>query len=53
MYALTKRFIANNAGATAIEYGLIAGLIGISIIGVMQTLGVSLVATFVLVEASL
>jgi pilus assembly protein Flp/PilA len=36
---LLKRIGADNAGATAIEYGLILGLIAIAALGVMQNLG--------------
>lgn len=32
-------FIRNESGATAIEYGLIAGLIAVVIIGALQLLG--------------
>jgi len=33
------RFLADQSGATAIEYGLIAGLIAIAIVGGIATLG--------------
>ena len=33
------RFLADESGATAIEYGLIAGLIGVVIITAVRTLG--------------
>ncbi len=36
---ILKRFIANESGATAIEYGLIAGLISVVIIGAVTALG--------------
>jgi pilus assembly protein Flp/PilA len=35
------RFVQNRSGATAIEYGLIAGLICIAIVGGATTLGQS------------
>jgi pilus assembly protein Flp/PilA len=33
------RFLSNENGATVIEYGLIAGLIAIGLIGVLQIIG--------------
>lgn len=41
-----KRFLSNERGATAIEYGLIAALIGVAIIGAVTTVGGSLQGTF-------
>ena len=41
-----KNFIANESGATAIEYGLIAALIAVVAIGAMTTIGQNLTATF-------
>jgi len=32
MMSLAKRYAADESGATALEYGLIAGLIGLSIV---------------------
>lgn len=43
---LLKKFAADESGATAIEYGLIAALISVVIIGVVATLGGQLQATF-------
>ena len=37
-----KRFAKDESGATAIEYGMIAGLISVVIIGTITTLGTSL-----------
>lgn len=34
-----RTFLADEAGVTAIEYGLIAGLIAVVIIGALTTLG--------------
>ncbi|MBX9741261.1 MAG: Flp family type IVb pilin [Beijerinckiaceae bacterium] len=39
MHNLFRRFLANESGATAIEYGLIAGLIAVVIIGSVTALG--------------
>ena len=41
-----KRFVANESGATAIEYGLIAGLISVVIITVVTTLGTNIKGKF-------
>ena len=45
MQALRK-FALDETGATAIEYGLIASLIAIAIIGAVSALGNGLTATF-------
>ena len=41
-----RKFIKNNKGATAIEYGLIAALIAVAAIAAMQGLGNQLTKTF-------
>jgi len=41
-----RKFIKNNKGATAIEYGLIAALIAVAAITAMQGLGTSIRTTF-------
>jgi len=41
-----RRFIKDQAGVTAIEYGLIAALIAVVIIGAVTALGTSLQGTF-------
>jgi pilus assembly protein Flp/PilA len=43
---LLTRFAADESGATAIEYGLIAGLIAVGIIVAATTLGGSLSSLF-------
>lgn len=48
-----KRFVGDESGATAIEYGLIASLIAVAIIGAVTTLGTKLTTTFGSVSASL
>ena len=40
------RFLRNDSGATAIEYGLIAALISVAIVTVLGTVGTNLNATF-------
>lgn len=44
--SLIARFGKDESGATAIEYGLIAGLISVAIIGVVLILGEDLRDTF-------
>lgn len=46
MKNLVSRFAKNESGATAIEYGLIATLIAIAIIGAATTLGTNLSGKF-------
>ncbi len=48
-----RAFVKNEAGATAIEYGLIAALIGVVIITAVTTLGTKLTSTFTAVSAAL
>ena len=43
---LFRDLLANNEGATAIEYGLIAALVAVAAIGAMTSLGTSLSNTF-------
>lgn len=46
MFKSVRRFIKNDSGATAIEYGLIAALISIAAIGAMTAMGESLDTMF-------
>ncbi|PZU61161.1 MAG: Flp family type IVb pilin [Sphingobium sp.] len=48
-----RKFMKNEKGATAIEYGLIAALIAVAAIGAMTTLGKNLNSTFGNVSAQL
>jgi len=48
-----KRFLKNEDGATAIEYGLIAALIGVAIITAVGLVGTRLNATFTAVSTAL
>jgi pilus assembly protein Flp/PilA len=41
-----RKFMKNEKGATAIEYGLIAALIAVAAIGAMTSLGSKLQSTF-------
>jgi pilus assembly protein Flp/PilA len=46
MTTLVLRFVADDTGATAIEYGLIAAGIAVAIIATVQGLGTNLNSTF-------
>jgi pilus assembly protein Flp/PilA len=48
-----KTFLENQAGATAIEYGLIAALIAVVIITGVTAVGTSLSTTFNTISGSL
>ncbi|MGD9967751.1 MAG: Flp family type IVb pilin [Hyphomonadaceae bacterium] len=50
---MLKRFLKNEDGATAIEYGLIAALIGVAIIAAVTAVGTGLTGTFNDVAAEL
>lgn len=41
-----KTFVADESGATAIEYGLIAALIAVALIAAISTLGGKISTTF-------
>jgi len=53
MLNLIKQFGRHEGGATAIEYGLIAALIAVVIIGAVTAVGTSLSATFQTVAGSI
>ena len=53
MRAILKNFISDESGATAIEYGLIAALISVVIIGVLTNVGSNLNTKFGSVATSL
>lgn len=53
MKTVVIRFLKNEEGATAIEYGLIAAGISVAIIAVVQSLGSSLNTTFTSVATAL
>ena len=46
-------FLRDESGATAIEYGLIAALISVAIIGAATTMGTKLSSTFTKVSSQL
>jgi pilus assembly protein Flp/PilA len=53
MKTLLSRFVKDESGATAIEYGLIAAGISVAIIAVVQGLGTKLNTTFTTVSSAL
>jgi len=53
MQKFVARFVKDESGATAIEYGLIAALIAVAIIGAAQLLGTEIAATFTKVTNNL
>jgi pilus assembly protein Flp/PilA len=53
MSHLVQRFLRDECGATAIEYGLIAAGIAVAIIAVVNTLGTSLNTTFSSISSQL
>jgi pilus assembly protein Flp/PilA len=53
MKTLVARFVKDESGATAIEYGLIAAGISVAIIAVVQALGTQLNTTFTKVKTEL
>jgi pilus assembly protein Flp/PilA len=53
MTKLIQNFLHNEDGATAIEYGLIAALIAVVIIGAVSVVGTSLSTTFSTVSTSI
>ena len=53
MTTLFSRFVKDESGATAIEYGLIAAGISVAIIAVVQGLGTKLKDTFAFINTSL
>jgi pilus assembly protein Flp/PilA len=53
MTKFISRFAKDESGATAIEYGLIAALIAVALIGILTTMSAQLEATFKKVQDSL
>jgi pilus assembly protein Flp/PilA len=53
MRTLLAKFVCDNSGATAIEYGLIASLIAVAIIAAVTTVGSKLTTTFTEVAGNL
>ncbi len=53
MSKFATRFLKDESGATAIEYGLIAALIAVVIVAAVTAIGTSLTNTFNKVSSSL
>ncbi len=53
MSKLFARFLKNESGATAIEYGLIAALIAVGIIAAASALGSQISTTFNLISSEM
>ena len=53
MKRILTRFAKDESGATAIEYGLIAALIAIAIIGALTSIGTNLTTTFTSIGTTL
>jgi len=53
MFRLVRAFLREEAAVTAMEYGMIAALITVTILGVLGTLGKDLNQTFGLIQSGL
>ena len=53
MKTMFKNFVSDESGATAIEYGMIAALVAVVIIGALTTMGSKLNKTFTNVAGQL
>ena len=53
MSKFMTRFLKDESGATAIEYGLIAACISVAIIAVVQGVGTKLTSTFTSIDSAL
>ncbi len=53
MITLISRFLKDDSGATAIEYGLIAALVSVAAIGALTAMGQSLNTMFSTVSSAL
>ena len=53
MKTLFARFVKDESGATAIEYGLIAALIAVALIAVLGTMSTALQGTFTKIQTEL
>jgi pilus assembly protein Flp/PilA len=53
MKTLLNRFLKDESGATAIEYGLIAALLSVAIIGTISNVGTQLTDTYTKIEEKL
>ena len=53
MMTIAKKFLKDDSGATAIEYGLIAALVAVAIVTALTQLGSSLSGLFTRVNTAL
>ncbi len=53
MTKIFRRFVRNESGATAIEYGLIAAIVGVGLVAGLSTLKDNLNTTYTLVGTKL
>ncbi len=53
MKALFDKFVKDEDGATAIEYGLIAALIAVAVIAAVSAVGTSVSTTFSEIDSAL
>jgi pilus assembly protein Flp/PilA len=53
MMTIAKKFLKDESGATAIEYGLIAALVAVAIVGALSALGTGLNGMFGKVNSDL
>jgi pilus assembly protein Flp/PilA len=53
MFATLDRFMQDESGATALEYGLVTALVSVAAIGTLQTVGSSVAAVFSMVSSTL
>ena len=51
--SLVKRFVSDDSGATAIEYGLIAAGVSVAIIAVVNGVGTKVSAAFTKVQTQM
>ena len=53
MTTFVNRFLKDESGATAIEYGLIASLVAVVLVTAIGALGVKLTGTFNAIQAAI
>ena len=53
MIKVFRNFVTDDGGATAIEYGLIAALIAVVIVGAVTAVGTNLSTTFTNISTSI
>ena len=53
MFGFVRSFARDEAGITAMEYGMIAALVAVTILSILATLGQDLNRTFALIQSGL